>query len=244
MSEPDSSPIPPGWGQDPLTQYLDYTRQNHLATFANKRSEVIDLIAIDGMFRKLLDNARNPKPFFPSGFLLRAHSAYLSAVGAVMAGQTYEAQALLRLCLEQGAYAHYIGDDRARYERWMSRHVSPEAKAALLNEFTHRKILRHIAAADPKLGDSYKKLYERTIDYGAHPNVHGMLSRTELTESVDGDVQFLTSYLQAEGLSFDFGLRTVVQVGLWVLRAAKAIYPARMQAAGVQFQLEDMCKRF
>lgn len=31
-----------------------------------------------------------------------------------MAGQVYEAQALLRVSLEQGAYAHYIGDDQKR----------------------------------------------------------------------------------------------------------------------------------
>lgn len=75
----NSQPTPPGWGNDPLTRYLDDARGNQFATFANKRSEVIDLIAIDGMFRMLLEGAVNPRPFVPMGFLLRAHSTYLSA---------------------------------------------------------------------------------------------------------------------------------------------------------------------
>ena len=85
---------PAGWGQDPFTQYLDALRANQLATFANKRSAAIDLTTIDGMFRKLIDGAVNPKPFLPMGFLGRAHSAFLAAAGAIMAGQIYEAQAL------------------------------------------------------------------------------------------------------------------------------------------------------
>ena len=120
----DDAPPPSGWGQDHLTQYLDSYRDNQHATFANKRSEVIDLITIDQMFRTLLDGPRDPKPFIPMDFLRRAHAAYLAATGAIMAGQVYPAQALLRSSLEHGAYAHYINDDLPRWERWMSRHDS------------------------------------------------------------------------------------------------------------------------
>ncbi len=42
-----SQAAPPGWGQDHLTQYLDGYRGNQYATFANKSSEVTDLISID-----------------------------------------------------------------------------------------------------------------------------------------------------------------------------------------------------
>jgi len=108
------SAAPDGWGRDPLTEYLDAFRANQLATFANKRSAIVDLTTIDKMFRTLIDGAMNPKPFLPMSFLQRAHSAFLAAAGAVMAGQIYEAQALLRVCLEQGAYAFYIGLYRGR----------------------------------------------------------------------------------------------------------------------------------
>ncbi|TCO69217.1 hypothetical protein [Rhodovulum euryhalinum] len=240
----DSQPTPPGWDNDPLTRYLDDARGNQFATFANKRSEVIDLITIDGMFRKLLDGALNPRPFVPMGFLLRAHSAYLSAVGAVMAGQAYESQALLRVCLEQGAYAHYIGDDKARYELWLNRHDSPATMQAVREEFTYGKVSRHLTDADAKLGSVYKTLYERTIDRGAHPNVMGTSLSSKFLDLEDGGKQILAIYLQGEGLLLDGGLKAAAQVGLWVLRIAQSIYPARVQAVGIQYQLADMLERF
>lgn len=60
----------PGWGQDPLTQYVDNCRANQFATFANKRSAVIDLTTIDGMFNKLLNGAVNLRPAFPWFFFI------------------------------------------------------------------------------------------------------------------------------------------------------------------------------
>ena len=60
----------------------------------------------------------------------------------------------------------------------------------------------------------------------------------------DGGKQFLTIYLHGEGLLLDYGLKAAGQVGLWVLRIARVIYPTRVQAVGIQYQLDDMCKRY
>lgn len=158
MNQIARSPSPDGWGQDPLTQYLDDARGNQFATFANKRSEVIDLIAIDGMFRKLLEDAVNPRPLLPMGFLLRAHSAYLAAAGACMAGQLYELQPLLRAGLEQAGYGHFIGNDQARWERWMNRHDNDDTLKAVRREFTHRAVAEHLRSADASLGSIYTRL--------------------------------------------------------------------------------------
>src|SRR5258707_9743255 len=125
------------------------------------------------MFRKLFDAAINPRPFLPVIFFLRSHSAFLSACGAVMAGQVHDEQALLRICLEQGGYAFYIGDDEARWERWMNRHDSLATLKAVRDEFSHGKVTRHISASDANLGRVYTTLYDRTIDYGGHPNGRG-----------------------------------------------------------------------
>lgn len=241
----ESNRAPPnGWGNDALTQYFDNFRNNQFATFANKRSEVIDLVTIDGLFCKLLDGAVNPKPFIPFGFLLRSHSAYRAATSSIMSGQLYESQALLRVCLEQAAYAHYIGGDQARYEIWMNRHDSKRAEKAVREEFSNGKVSRHLALTDVKLGQIYKKLYERTLDYGAHPNERGTSLSTKTTETGDGNKHFRTIYLHGDGLLLDFGLKCAAQVGLWVLRVAEDLYPHRMAALGIPPQLDDMFKRF
>lgn len=245
MNERSSQP-PPGWGNDSLTQYLENCRANQWATFANKRSEVIDISTIDGMFRKLLVGAVNPKPLLPAGFLFRSHSAYLSACGAVMAGQLHEAWALLRVCLEQGGYAHYIGDDAQRWERWMSRHdaCNRTQQDKWKKEFAHGRVLHNIKTADAALWGAYKKLYEWTIDYGAHPNERGASMGTILEEMDDGRRRFNTVYLHDNGCYLDFLLRATAQVGICVLRIAQVIYPTRSQATGVQFELEIIARRF
>ena len=68
---------PTGWGKDPLTQYIDNSHGNQWATFANKRSEVIDLITIDGMFRRLVGDSVNPTPV-PAGKLFASLTLGLS----------------------------------------------------------------------------------------------------------------------------------------------------------------------
>lgn len=234
---------PDGWGQDSLTDYLDDFWGNQFATFDNKRAAVADLIRIDGLFKRFLDGAINPRPFVPMGFMLRAHSAYRAAAGAVMAGQLYEAQALLRLCLEHGAYGFYIGADRERWERWMHRNDSEATKKVVRDEFTHNKIKKHVSAAATKLGGQFELLYEKLIDFGAHPNEQGFSMNSAMRR--DGEnVHFDTIYLQADGLPLDLGLKMTGQVGLWVLHVMQLIYRERFELQGVRADLEEIRTRF
>jgi hypothetical protein len=235
-----------GWGKDPITQYLDTCRAIQLATFSNKRSQVIDLVAIDDMFRKLVDGAIDPKPFLPMEFLRPSHSAYLTAVDAVMAGRLQELHTLLRACLEQALYGHFIGNDQARWGRWMDRHDprTPGQKDKWRKEFAHGNLARNLKASNAGLGGTYTELYERTIDYGAHPNERGLSMNSDIVDLPDGGKHFGTLYLQDDGLMLDFSLKSTARVGLCVLRIAQVIYPTRMQANGTQHQLNDMCKQF
>lgn len=154
QSKMQTKPIPRGWGDDPLTAYLDNYRDNQIATFANKPGPVADLMRIDGLLLKLLNGAINPKPFVPMTFMLRAHAAYRAAVGAVMAGQLYEAQGQMRLCLEHAAYGFYIGGDEERWKRWMNRNDNAAAKKVVRDEFQYGKIKTYITRQAKRLGSS------------------------------------------------------------------------------------------
>lgn len=240
----DKTVPPPGWGQDRFTKYLDEVRENQFATFVHKRSEVSDLASIDKMFRKLFEDAVNPRPFIPVSFILRAHSAFLSAAAAVLAGQAVEAQALLRVCLEQGGYAYFIGNDDARYERWMGRNTSQKAKQLVRDEFKQGQIIRHLKSAAPEIGKLYETLYDRTIDTGAHPNAMGTLLSSAVENQKDGGVQFTTIYQHADGVPLVYGLRSSAQVGLCVMLIARLIYPSRVKAVGIDQQLDGMLRRY
>ena len=156
-----TQPMPPGWGDDSLSDYLKAYRTNQFATFANKRQAMQDLIRIDALYEQFLKGAINPRPFYPLQFTLRAHSAYRAGVGAVMAGQLYESQALLRLCLEHAAYGFYIGEDKERMECWLRRGDSDANRKAVRKEFRNDKIRAHIEARSPVLSGHFEHLYSQ-----------------------------------------------------------------------------------
>ncbi len=237
-------PKPEGWGEDSLTGYLEDYRNNQFATFVGKAAEVADLVRIDGMMKRLFEGTVNPKPMMPMSFLLRAHSAFRSATGAVMAGQLYEAQALLRLCLEHASYGHYIGPDRDRWERWMRRNDSEAHKAAVRQEFTANKVKKALEAADAKVAEAYEHLYERLIDFGAHPNEQGFSMSSAIRRQENGDVHLDTVYLHGEGKALDLALWTTAQVGIAVLRIGQLLYPSRSKELGLDTELHTFMQKF
>ncbi|MBY5873742.1 hypothetical protein [Rhizobium leguminosarum] len=236
-------PAPEFWGEDTLTAYLEQARGNQFACFVGRETEVADLIAIDGMLRLLVEAARNPKPFVPMTFLLRAHSAYRTVCGAVMSGQLYEAQALLRLCLEHASYGHYIGGDNAMWERWMRRNDSDANKAAVRTEFTANKVKKKLQNADPNVATAYETLYEQLIDFGAHPNEKGFSMSSNIRRE-NGDVHIEAVYLHGDGLPLRSALRTTAQVGICVLRIGQILYAARVKDLGIDTELATIMQRF
>ncbi|WP_346892019.1 hypothetical protein [uncultured Roseibium sp.] len=234
---------PPHWGADPLTEYFDKYRDNQYATFHNKKLAVGDLIAIDKLFLKFLKEIKKPEPIFPIGFIFRAHGAYRAAVGAIMAGQLYESQALMRLCIEHGAYALYIGDDMERWGLWMSRNDSESSKDKVKREFTQRKVIKCIKSKSRRIAEIYVQLYDQLIDFGAHPNEMGYSMSTEICEEV-GETHIDSIYLHENGFQLDFALKTVAQIGIWVLLAAQLIYSARFDLLGIKHSLNQIGQRY
>jgi hypothetical protein len=162
--------LPDGWGKDSLSSFVDEFRNNQHATFSRKPEAIAGLIRIDDLLKRSLYGVVDPKPFIPMSFLMRAHSAFRAAVGLAMGGQLYESQAMMRLSLEHAAYGIYIGGDDERWRRWMSRHDSEEAEAAVRKEFSHNRVRKHLWAADQELAEHFELLYDQSIDLGAHPN--------------------------------------------------------------------------
>ncbi len=242
MNGRTQGPKPEGWGGDSLSDYLENFRNNQFATFANMREEYADLAALDGIFLKLLFGAKDPSPFIPMMFLLRAHSAWRSGCGAALSGQIFELHALLRLALEHTGYGFYIGGDQERWKRWMARGDSEEAKKAVRTEFTTAKVKNHLVAADPVIGGIYDTLYERMIEYGAHPNEVGFSTNSNIRRE-QGEIHIEAIYLQAHGVPLKLGIKTTAQVGICILRIAHLLYPLRFRDLGIEAELKSIMAR-
>jgi hypothetical protein len=171
-------PEPPrGWGGDQITEFIDNTRLNSFASYANLCPEYAKLAEVDHVFRQLIDNLINTRDWFAAFFLLRAHSAFLAGSHLAMSGQAAEVYASLRLCLENGLYGLYLSRNPASRETWLRRHDSDEAKQRVKSEFTIRNLFDLLRGCDPNEARIAGELYESCIEYGAHPNERGCPAR-------------------------------------------------------------------
>ena len=156
-----SERVPSGWGEDHLSRFIDNTRSNVFASFANLPKTYQRLADIDAGFRMIGENLKNPPDWFVALFLLRAHSSYLGAAHLALAGQLPEAYMLLRGCIENAVYAFYFHRIPDSHDRWLRRHDSDTAKKTVQDEFRIRALLRLLKKHDPRLGQIADELYER-----------------------------------------------------------------------------------
>jgi len=229
-------PPPKDWGNDEITKYFDILRNNQYAAFNKLKAPINECIMFDGLFRKFLDGAINPRPSFPMLFYLSSHAAYLNACQLAMSGQLGEISTIHRLCLENAAYGAYIGSNESRAKVWLDRHKNEKTKRKVRTEFTHRKIADHLKKLSPKLGNNYEKLYERNINYGAHPNERGMTDNIQIVESNNKTITTRVYATDDTDRTFKYLQRTA-EVAIWSLRAAEKVYPEKFQLLRITEQL-------
>jgi hypothetical protein len=232
-----SDRVPDDWGQDSLSQFLDTAQRNTIATFVNVRHDYNRLRDINTLYADLIHNLINTPDWFSAFFLLRAHASYLGAVRLATSGQAGETYMVIRGCLENALYGLYFHRNPNSIETWLSRTDSSKAKKRVRNEFTARAMLSCLESVDPDTHRVADYLYQRTIEFGAHPNKDAVLS--VLTKSDDTDaVHFQLRYLAA-GAPMALAMKTTAQVGVCSLHIFQHVFKERFEI----MQLTDRLRR-
>ncbi|MBU2328350.1 MAG: hypothetical protein KJ755_13505 [Alphaproteobacteria bacterium] len=102
-------------------------------------------------------------------------------------------------------------------------------------------VKRKLQEADPKTGKAYEALYERLLDFGAHPNEKGFSMSSNIRRE-NGDIHIDALYLHGDGTPLDLALKTTAQVGICVLRIARILYPQRFKEVGLDAALDAIMK--
>ncbi|WP_297490378.1 hypothetical protein [Acidocella sp.] len=226
--------IPPAnWGKDKLSEFLRHAYNHQMATAARKSGIFVTLSTIDAMMVKIADNIINPSNATAINLIYRAHSAYRAASATAMAGQVAETLVLVRSSLEYAAYGLHIHDIPAKGDVWWDRNKGKAEKNASIKAFTLGSLRDTIQKHDTKLVIVFNELYERSIDFGAHPNQYGVVTGMALKEQEDR-VAILQKYLHADGMEMDFALKTTAQAGIFVLRVFQFMMPEKFMLLGVQ----------
>jgi hypothetical protein len=229
--------IPLHWGDDSLSKFIEMAQHNTFATFANFPHQYKILNNIHDVYISVIDNLPKSQDFFAYFFILKAHSAYLGGVRFAISGQCAEAYMVLRGCLESAIYGLYLSRNKGSQEVWLNRHENEESLKRVKNEFKMFNLFNELESVDPAIHKTTRLLYERTIDYGAHPNELALTSLLRKTEEED-KIKFDLDYLTDNTPAFQLVMETTAQVGLCALYIFKNIYKERFDILGISEKLD------
>jgi hypothetical protein len=232
-AKPNELPPPPGWRHDKLSEFLDHARNNQFVTFAKKRAEYALLGEIDGAFLRVGENLINPRNPLSANLFYRSHSAYRAACGIGMSGQVPETFVLLRSCLEYAAYGLYIYKNPALGVTWLDRHRDAGTLRAMKKEFLAINVQKVVESVDARLGQVYRILYDRAIDFGGHPNVMGVAGNMAMDEQPDR-IMLNHLYLHGDDDALLMALKSTAQTGATSLHIFQHIFPERFMILGVR----------
>lgn len=238
MSEQQQAKRPAGWGGDSLSEFISLVQGNCLGTFSHFKQEYARLTGLDKLFFKFLENlhqTESPTNFFLLG---RAHGSFRASCVLTLGCQIYDAYATMRACLESALYAFFMHQHPEHQRTWIDRRQSPEATRLVRNTFVIKTMLTELAAMDSKLGDVVSELYEKTIEYGAHPNVDGVLISSEIQQT-DDKVVISAEYTTSNERKISATVRDCSRLAACALHLGWKIFPQRFSI----LQLDSELKR-
>ncbi len=88
------------------------------------------------------------------------------------------------------------------------------------------------------LAKVFEDLYERSIDFGGHPNQRGTMSSLKIKDEADKK-WFMQVYIHDDGVQLDHALKTTAQVGICALRIFQFMMKAKFELLGVRAGIEQ-----
>ena len=232
-------PLPSRWADDPLSEFIQAAFKNSLATFVHKKHAFDLLLKIDGVFRTIGENLDNAgSPLVPS-LLHRSHSAFLASCRLSMSGQAVETFPLLRSCLEYALYALHINENPVLAEVWICRHENEESLRKAKRSFKHVRVMQTLLNSNAALHSDLTKLYERTIDFGGHPNERGVSSSAAM-RTEGGVVAIRNQFLHGDSLALDHALKTAAQISLGSLMVFRLIFRERFDQLRISETIDSL----
>lgn len=228
-----SEKLPPNWGKDRLTEFFRVGANNRLGTFVNCPKEAGSLIRINNWLGKLQESLAHPKQVYPAQLVLRACLMYQTCCELAFAGNFYAATALQRNCAEIAAYALRFSKQPEAERAWLGRDKSNGGKQRARRLLTHSKTLQAIADQDRDLAKFYGVIYERSIDFGGHPNPGGIFLGGKVEET-DAGLKMMQVGLHGEGKELEAALHSCRDVGMFLVRIAFEIWPERVTLVGLE----------
>jgi len=153
-----------------------------------------------------------------------------------MAGQVADAFVQCRSILENAAYAVHIYRNSDLGRVWLKRHIDSDSLAAQRKAFSFGRVLESVANANVHAGQRLDELYQRTIDFGGHPNERSVTENMTITKEKDRRIMLSISQ-HKDGPQLDLALKSVAQCGMVSLEMLQVVFGARFELLGVNAEM-------
>ena len=229
-----------------LDRFLEVVRNNQHGNRVRFSDEYRLIQRVDYSFVTAGKHLSHQKPMHVGPMFLRSQYAYKTAAGMTLAGQVAESFVMMRSCLEYAGYGLAIFSDPgldntpSREEVFVNRNIDEVTLKAQKAEFQVGKIRRMIATFDEKLAAIFKLLYDRSIDYGGHPNPYGLLTGLKLETEKEGLTSITTLALTDDPIITRFAMKSVAQVGLTVLYIFQQMFRAKFELLGIRAEMDAL----
>lgn len=231
--------IPRGWGEDSLSEFIVDAHHNVLASYVQFRGPYARLRDIDKAYRTLVEHLFNTPDWPSAWFLLGAHSSFLGGARLALSGQTAEAFRVLRGCVENSLYGFYVYRHPESFDVWARRHDDEESLKAVRKKFSIGNVRRELERFDEKLGQVTKMLYERSIDFGGHPNERAFTSSMKIIEK-GARVSMELRYLTGNRTQLMHCIKANAQIGVCSLSIFRHVFLHRFDLIGLTQTLDKL----
>lgn len=231
--------FPAAWANDALTFHFDQAVNNIIATTAENTTEYPLFPNLDNCFESIVKNLINPPGFLEGFFLMRSHAAFRAGCMLAMSGHNPETFPVLRCCLENALYALHINRNKGLDEIWLRRHDDKSAEKKVRDEFGYGNIIKTLESMDIETYKVANSLYQRAIDFGAHPNERAMSGSMKVERGEDKSY-FMQDYLSGGTLIHRHALKTSAQIGLCSLLVFEKIYSKLFVSLGIVDRLRHL----
>lgn len=233
------------FGSDELTKRISDAWHNIRATWSQHKHIVHLLSSINDLFMKYVEvfsklSKETNIESSPAAFLARAYGCYLAAVRISSSGQFAEAFVMFRACIENALYGYYIKEHPKRGNIWAERHESKEAEKLVRKNFHLVDIFNFLITQEPKVGPYIKDMYEKSIDFGAHPNVYSIGCNLQYIEDEQKTVM---NIFNNDAYFLRCCLLSNARFGLGCLSVFRLIYPKQLRNRGVPEELGRLFSR-
>jgi len=227
------------WGDDNLSKFLEMVHSNQKANRINFAGPYATMRRIDDCLVKAGKNLIGPKPMMAGVLLLRAQYAYKTAVGMALAGQVVEAFVMMRSVLEYAGYALIIFDQPTLEDVFILRHKGETELKAHKKAFTSGAIRDVLARYDQKLAELFDIFYQRTIDFGGHPNPHATFSAAQI-DGRDGQTGFTALAITKDQIVLAHAMKSAAQVGLTALHILQHVFKPKFEILGIRAEIDAL----